>query len=63
MMISYRTGSVLMVALAWSLLASSTPVRAESKDAIRTFVERVNQASVDFFSTGSEADAREKCRA
>ncbi len=36
---------------------------AESKKAIRAFVERVNEASVGFFSSGSEADARERCRA
>src|SRR3972149_353084 len=56
-------GSLLMVALAWSLWASSTPVTAAPKDAIRAFVERVNEASVGFFSSGSEADARERCRA
>jgi len=52
-----------MVALAWALLAWSTPVTAEPKDAIRAFVERVNAASVGLFSSGSEADARERCRA
>jgi len=52
----------LMVALAWALLAWSTPVTAAPKDAIRAFVERVNEASVSFFSSGSEADARERCR-
>jgi phospholipid transport system substrate-binding protein len=35
----------------------------ETKDSIRAFIERVNQASVSFFSSGSEADARERCRA
>jgi phospholipid transport system substrate-binding protein len=52
-----------VIALAWSLLASSPPVVAASKDSIRAFVERVNEASVSFFSSGSEADARERCRA
>jgi phospholipid transport system substrate-binding protein len=52
-----------VIALAWSLLASSPPVVAASEDSIRAFVERVNEASVSFFSSGSEADARERCRA
>ena len=57
-----RHAGPLLIALAWSLLAS-TPIAAASKDAIRAFVERVNEASVSFFSSGSEADARERCRA
>jgi phospholipid transport system substrate-binding protein len=44
-------------------LALSTPIAAASEDAIRAFVERVNEASVNFFSSGSEAEARERCRA
>jgi phospholipid transport system substrate-binding protein len=35
----------------------------ETAASIRTFIERVNEASVGFFSSGSEADARERCRA
>ena len=58
-----RHAGPLLIALAWSLLASSTPVAAASKDAIRAFVERVNETSVSFFSSGSEAEARERCRA
>lgn len=58
-----HAGPMLMVALAWALLAWSTLVTAAPNDAIRAFVERVNQASVSFFSSGSEADARERCRA
>lgn len=34
----------------------------DKEEEIRTFVERVNQESVSFFSSGSEADARERCR-
>lgn len=34
----------------------------ETQDSVRIFVERVNEASVDFFSTGSEAEARERAR-
>ena len=35
----------------------------DGNDAIRAFVEKVNEASVGFFASGSEADARERCRA
>lgn len=35
----------------------------ETQDSVRIFVERVNEASVDFFSTGSEAEARGRARA
>jgi phospholipid transport system substrate-binding protein len=38
-------------------------VEQNTNDAIRIFVERVNEASVSFFSSGAEADARERCRA
>ena len=44
----------------------ATPAVAVEKDtnaAIRAFVEKVNRASVSFFSSGSEAEARERCRA
>jgi ABC-type transporter MlaC component len=57
-----RAGPVLIVAVALSLWASSSSVAAASKDAVRAFVERVNEASVSFFSSGSEADARKRCR-
>jgi hypothetical protein len=36
--------------------------REDGNDAIRAFVEKVNEASVGFFVSGSEADARERCR-
>ena len=38
-----------LIAVAWSLLALSTPCRSV-RDAIRAFVERVNEASVDLLS-------------
>jgi phospholipid transport system substrate-binding protein len=57
------SGRLLLIALAWLLLMSGTPVVAASEDAIRAFVERVNDTSVSFFSSGSEAEARERCRA
>jgi ABC-type transporter MlaC component len=53
---------VLLLTLAW-LATPAIAADAGSKDAVRAFVERVNEASVGFFSSGSEADARERCRA
>jgi len=35
----------------------------ETADSIRNFIERVNEASVGFFSSGSESDARQRCAA
>jgi phospholipid transport system substrate-binding protein len=52
-----------VIAVAWSLLALSLPVAAASENSVRAFIELVNEASVSFFSSGSEADARERCRA
>jgi len=54
--------SALLLALVLAWLAA--PAAAEDgNDAIRAFVEKVNEASVGFFASGSEADARERCRA
>src|SRR5512143_5300 len=47
------------------LACLTTPAIAEptdSKDAIRAFIERVNKESGRFFVSGSEADARQRCR-
>jgi len=35
---------------------------ATPDEAVRHFIEQVNDASMSFFSSGSENDAREKCR-
>lgn len=51
----------LAIILAW--LVAPAAAETESNDAIRAFVEKVNQASAGFFASGSEADARERCRA
>ncbi len=43
----------------------ATPSLAEpasDDDAIRSFIEKVNVASTSFFVSGSEADARQRCR-
>jgi len=52
----------LAVNLGW-LGTPAIAVEQNNNDPIRAFVERVNEASVSFFSSGSEADARERCRA
>jgi ABC-type transporter MlaC component len=52
----------LFLALVLVWLVSPVIAAEQEKDAIRAFVERVNEASVNFFSSGSEADARERCR-
>ena len=51
-----------MLAFAWLLAMPHAAAAAKSEDAIREFVERVNEASVKFFASGSEADARRRCR-
>jgi ABC-type transporter MlaC component len=58
-----RLISALLLAfiLAWSVVPA-TPGQ-DGNDAVRAFVEKVNEASVGFFASGSEADARERCRA
>jgi phospholipid transport system substrate-binding protein len=52
-----------MLVLAFLLVSPSTPAATtEPEDPVRTFVKQVNSASNAFFASGSEADAREKCR-
>jgi len=59
-----RLMRALFLALAFAgLTAPALAAEKDTKDAIRAFIERVNEASVDFFSSGSEAEARERCRA
>jgi ABC-type transporter MlaC component len=53
---------VWMLVLACLLLIPDTPPATAGLDPVRDFVEQVNSASNAFFSSGSEADAREKCR-
>jgi phospholipid transport system substrate-binding protein len=52
----------LALILAW-LVTPAVAAEKDTNDAMRAFVEKVNEASVGFFSSGSEADARERCRA
>ncbi len=59
-----RLAGVILVALvlAWpALYAAAAEDKTNSE--IRDFIERVNQASTDFRSSGSEQDARDKVRA
>lgn len=44
------------------LTTASQSAPANPDEAARHFVEQVNDASMSFFSSGSEKDAREKCR-
>ena len=50
------------VALVW-LGASALSSDRATEDSIRAFIERVNAASLDLFSSGSEAEARSRTRA
>ncbi len=53
----------LFVATALVLLLHAPLARAADNDAaVRKFVDEVNQASVNLFSSGNEQEAREKCR-
>lgn len=52
---------VLALAFAW-LAAPAVADDRDTKASVRAFVERVNEASVNFFSSGSEEDARKRCR-
>jgi phospholipid transport system substrate-binding protein len=45
--------------LGWPAVAAEE----QTKESVRSFVEQVNEASMNFFSSGSEAEARERCRA
>ena len=53
----------LLLALILAWLVAPAAAAENDDDAIRAFVEEVNEASLGFFASGSEADARERCRA
>ena len=53
---------LLALILAW-LVAPAAAAENDTNEAIRAFVEKVNEASVGFFAAGSEAEVRERCRA
>jgi phospholipid transport system substrate-binding protein len=50
---------VLIVAC---IVTPSLAGAVSNEDSIRAFVERVNAASTGFFASGSESDARQRCR-
>ena len=50
------------VGVAAQFAAPTALAQDKPDDAVRRFVEQVNDASMSFFSSGSEKDAREKCR-
>ena len=49
---------VIIACLATPSLAET----ASTDDSVRAFIEKVNTASTSFFVSGSEADARQRCR-
>ena len=53
----------LLLALILAWLVAPAAAAENDDDAIRAFVEKVNEALLSFFASGSEADARERCRA
>jgi ABC-type transporter MlaC component len=53
---------LVAVMFAAGLATSSVAEPADSDGAIKAFIERVNQESMNFFVSGSEADARQRCR-
>lgn len=52
----------LFIALIW-FAAPAIAAEKATEESIRAFVEKVNEASVQFFSSGSEDEARERARA
>lgn len=59
-----RLANVVLIALVffWPGL-NAAAAESDTNNQIRAFIERVNEASAGFFSSGSETDARERCRA
>ena len=54
--------AAFMLGIAAQLTSPVQSAPANPDEAVRNFVEQVNDASTSFFSSGSEKDAREKCR-
>ena len=54
--------AAFMLGIAAQLTGPVQSAPANPDEAVRNFVEQVNAASTSFFSSGSEKDAREKCR-
>ena len=57
-----RLISVLLSLFVWFGPSGFAAVN-DTGDSVRVFVERLNQASMSFFSSGTELEARERCRA
>ena len=55
--------AVFAFGIAAQLTALPSAPLAQPDDEVRHFVEQVNKASTSFFSSGSEEEAREQCRA
>ncbi len=57
-----RLMRLLVVPIVASFATPSIAEPAGTDESIRTFIERVNKESVSFFVSGSETDARQRCR-
>jgi ABC-type transporter MlaC component len=53
---------LLLVPIVASFVTPSVAEPAGTDESIKAFIERVNKESVSFFVSGSEADARQRCR-
>jgi phospholipid transport system substrate-binding protein len=53
-----RLALLLLVALSPSAIAADN----DTEDSVRAFIDRVNEASMNFLSSGGEKAARERCR-
>jgi phospholipid transport system substrate-binding protein len=56
------TRSFAALLAGFAFLIASQLATAQSNEAVRAFVEKVNSASMSFFDSGSEVDASERCR-
>jgi phospholipid transport system substrate-binding protein len=54
--------SLLALFLLFLLLPSAIAAQNDADDSIRNFIDRVNETSMNFFSSGTDKDARERCR-
>jgi phospholipid transport system substrate-binding protein len=58
-----RPGFAALLAIFVFVVGSQIAGAAEQNEAVRAFVEKVNSASMSFFASGADSDARERCRA
>jgi phospholipid transport system substrate-binding protein len=56
-----RSSLLALLLLIW-LLPSTIAAENDGEHSVRTFIDRVNETSMNFFSSGAEKEARERCR-